>query len=191
MNQPFIYTYLLFFGFPSHFPCNFFIVSVVLMICCCCLVASLILLWPYRRYAAHQAPLSMGFPRQKFWSRLPFPSPRVLSHPGIEPWSPASAGGFFTAGPPGKHIIIIERLLYAKGIIYNSPFILSITQWDGLCYYPQFTDGDTEAQTREWFVQALLGTVLGFELTPSHLQPAGSSALGELQWCYLSHLVSF
>ena len=38
---------------------------------------------------ACQAPLSMGFPRQEYWSRLPFPSPRDLSDPGIEPGSPA------------------------------------------------------------------------------------------------------
>ena len=42
------------------------------------------------------APLSMGFPRQEYWSGLPFPSPGHLPDPGIEPVSPALAGGFFT-----------------------------------------------------------------------------------------------
>ena len=51
---------------------------------------------------AHQAPLLMGFPRQEYWSGLPFPSPRDLPDPGIEPASPALAGGFFTTEPPGK-----------------------------------------------------------------------------------------
>ena len=37
---------------------------------------------------AHQAPLSMGFSRQEYWSGLPFPSPGDLPNPGIEPWSP-------------------------------------------------------------------------------------------------------
>ena len=36
-----------------------------------------------------QAPPSMGFSRQKYWSRLPFPSPGDLPDPGIEPNSPA------------------------------------------------------------------------------------------------------
>ena len=45
---------------------------------------------------ALQAPLSMGFPRQEYWSGLLFPSPRDLSYPGIEPESPVLAGGFFT-----------------------------------------------------------------------------------------------
>ena len=46
---------------------------------------------------AHQAPLSIGFPRQEYWSGLPFPSPGDLPNPKIEPvslMSPALAGGF-------------------------------------------------------------------------------------------------
>ena len=39
--------------------------------------------------AACQAPLSMGFSRQEYWSGLPFPSPRDLPDPEIEPGSPA------------------------------------------------------------------------------------------------------
>ena len=39
--------------------------------------------------AAHQAPLSMRFSRQGYWSGLPFPPPGDLPNPGIEPWSPA------------------------------------------------------------------------------------------------------
>ena len=38
---------------------------------------------------AHQAPLSMGFSRQEYWSGLPFPSPEGLPDPGIEPRSSA------------------------------------------------------------------------------------------------------
>ena len=39
---------------------------------------------------AHQAPLSMGFPRQAYWSGLPFPPPRDVPNPGIKPTSPVS-----------------------------------------------------------------------------------------------------
>ena len=46
--------------------------------------------------AAHQASLSMGFSRQEYWSGLLCPPPRDLLNPGIEPMSPALAGGFFT-----------------------------------------------------------------------------------------------
>ena len=41
------------------------------------------------------APLSMGFPRREYWSRLPFPSPGDLPHPGIEPVSPELWGRLF------------------------------------------------------------------------------------------------
>ena len=54
---------------------------------------------------AHQAPLFMGFPRQEYWSGLPFPSAGDLPNPGIEPESPALAGRFFTTEPPGKPYI--------------------------------------------------------------------------------------
>ena len=42
---------------------------------------------------SHQAPLSMGFPRQEYQSRLPFPSPGDLPNPRIEPMSPALQAG--------------------------------------------------------------------------------------------------
>ena len=51
---------------------------------------------------AHQAPMFMGFSRQEYWSGLPFPPPEDLLEPGIEPESPAWAGGFFTTEPPEK-----------------------------------------------------------------------------------------
>ena len=44
--------------------------------------------------AARLAPGSMGFSRQEYWSGLPFPPPGDLPDPGIEPVSPALAGGF-------------------------------------------------------------------------------------------------
>ena len=54
---------------------------------------------------ARQAPLSMGFSRQEYWSGLPFPPPGDLPEPGIKPASPKSpalAGGFFTTGATWK-----------------------------------------------------------------------------------------
>ena len=54
---------------------------------------------------ACQVSLSMGFPRQEYWSGLSFPSPGDLPNPGTETaslMSPALAGGSFTTAPPGK-----------------------------------------------------------------------------------------
>ena len=52
--------------------------------------------------AAHQAPLSMGFPRQEYWSGLTFSSPGNLPNPGIKPRSPALQEDSLPSGPSGK-----------------------------------------------------------------------------------------
>jgi len=49
----------------------------------------------------------MGFSRQEYWSGLPFPSPGDLPESGIEPVSPALAGGFFTTELPGKSFLVL------------------------------------------------------------------------------------
>ena len=51
---------------------------------------------------AHEAPLSMGFSRQEYWSGLPFPSPGDLPNPGIKARSPALQADALTSEPPGK-----------------------------------------------------------------------------------------
>ena len=51
---------------------------------------------------AHQAPLSMGFFRQEYWSGLPFPSPGDLPNPQIERGSPALWADSSPSEPPGK-----------------------------------------------------------------------------------------
>ena len=59
---------------------------------------------------AHQAPLSMGFSSQGYWSGLPCPPPGALPDPEIEPGSlasPASAGGFFTTSATWDCVIVL------------------------------------------------------------------------------------
>ena len=63
--------------------------------------------WPFATpwAAACQAPLSMEFSRQEYWSGLPFPSPGDLPNQGIKPMASASsalAGRFFSTEPPGN-----------------------------------------------------------------------------------------
>jgi len=48
----------------------------------------------------HEAPLSMAFPRQEYWSGLPFPCPGDLHHPRIEPRSPALQVDSLLSEPP-------------------------------------------------------------------------------------------
>ena len=52
---------------------------------------------------ACQAPLSMGFPRQEYWSGVPFPSPGDLPNPGIEPTSSALQADSLQSEPPGSY----------------------------------------------------------------------------------------
>ena len=65
---------------------------------------------------AHQAPLSMEFSRQEYWSGLPCPSPGDLPHPGIEPRSAASQadsyrlshqGSPLELSPPGDLVTLL------------------------------------------------------------------------------------
>ena len=51
---------------------------------------------------AHQAPLSMGFSRQEYWSGMTFPTPGDLPGPGMEPGSPASQAESLLTEPTGK-----------------------------------------------------------------------------------------
>ena len=72
-------------------------INITLQInCCCCSVAQLCQLSVTPLTVAHQAPLFMAFPRQEYWSGLPFPSLGDVPDPGIKPMSPESlalAGG--------------------------------------------------------------------------------------------------
>ena len=71
---------------------------------------------------AHQAPPSMGFYRQKYWSGLPFPSPGDLPDPGIKPRSPALQADALWSEPPGKsHIYLISREALNPFMVTSDP----------------------------------------------------------------------
>ena len=57
---------------------------------------------------AHQAPLSMGFPRQEYWRS---PSPGGLPDLGVKPKSSPSAGGFITIEPPGRPLSFCKQYI--------------------------------------------------------------------------------
>ena len=58
---------------------------------------------------AHQAPLSTGFPRQEYWSGLPFPSPEDLPNPGLEPGSSALQADSLPCPLPSSIIMYIQH----------------------------------------------------------------------------------
>ena len=68
----------------------------------------------------HQAPLSMEFSRQGYWSGLSFPTLGDLPNPGTEPCFPAFAGGLFTTELPGKPLTF-----YTSAIIQVTELIQS------------------------------------------------------------------
>ena len=64
---------------------------------------------------AHQAPLSMEFSRQEYWSKLPFPTPGDLPILGIEPTSlasPSLAGGFFITRATWEALLRLEENIF-------------------------------------------------------------------------------
>ena len=92
---------------------------------------------------AHQAPPSMGFSRQEYWSGLPLPSPGDLPHPGIEPRSPTLQADALTSEPPGKPLGVTgsgykflegERCLFSYSLILQKD-ILGILGICSLTWY--------------------------------------------------------
>ena len=58
---------------------------------------------------AHQAPLSMKFSRQEYWSGLPVPSPGDLPNPRIEPGFPTLQADSLPSEPPGKSVVSMNK----------------------------------------------------------------------------------
>ena len=83
--------------------CIWFLLKSIYRVCAQSI--SPVQLYATPRTVASQAPLSMGFPKQEYWSGLPFPTLEDLLDTGIKPTSPALAGGFFTTEPPGKPLL--------------------------------------------------------------------------------------
>ena len=98
-------------------------VIVVQLLCCFQLFTT-----PWT--VAHQAPLSMGFSRQKYWSGLTFPSSGESSLTNDQIVSVALAGGFFTTESPGKTGISIKKNP-TDDVQETSRFSNAFTCWDG------------------------------------------------------------
>ena len=92
---------------------------------------------------AHQAPLSMGFPRPEYWSAFSFPTPGDLSNPEIEPRSlasPALAGGCLTTASPGNNYFLkklswTRRMSHISVSCRSQRSIYLNTQWAGNCVW--------------------------------------------------------
>ena len=84
---------------------------------------------------AYQAPLFMEFSRQKYRSELPFLSPDYLPDSGMQPASPALAGGFFTIEPTGKSTWKLGEFSYSKftdeWVVIDTVDLYSIPEQEG------------------------------------------------------------
>ena len=101
---------------------------------------------------AHQTLLIMGFPRQEYWSGLPFPSPGDLPDPGIKPTSPALTGRFFTTEPPGKPVymaIINARCPWSVQSTLSLTTITKSLTWDKIVLEIMCSDSCPEHKV--WF----------------------------------------
>ena len=87
-----------FFKHSAYFPSETFLIFSVLLKTFSVIIQLFAIPWT----VTHQAPLSIGFPKQEYWSGLPFPSPRDLSNPGIKSRSPALQANSSPSELPGK-----------------------------------------------------------------------------------------
>ena len=89
---------------------------------------------------ADQAPLSMGFSRQEYWSGLPFSPPGDLPDPGIEPWSPALWADALPSKPPGKPQYVKKNVPYPLPRLSWILLLLSSSWWSSLYQPLQLSD---------------------------------------------------
>ena len=96
---------------------------------------------------AYQAPPSMGFSRQEYWSGLPLPSPGDLPDPRIKPRSPTFQADALTSEPPGKP----EILLLIKGAREQTRWALR-PLWTLGCIIQAERDGPVELSRHIFYV---------------------------------------
>ena len=99
---------------------------------------------------AYQAPLSMGFSRQGYWSRLPFPSLGDLPNPGIEPRSPSMQADTLPSEPPQEQACIKSKLSNIfwkaeKCLYYSDPGMILL--W---LYSKAVIKGAHQASWEQW-----------------------------------------
>ena len=94
--------------------CIFHVSCINLCVCVCTLSHVLLFAAPWT--IAWQAPLSMEFPKQEYWSGLPFPPPGNLPDPGIKPMSPALAGRSLPLNHQGSPLLIYITSKYDSKI---------------------------------------------------------------------------
>ena len=82
--------------------------STLAMLTCAIVLSHSVMSDTFQPHGLYQVPLSMGFSRQEYWSRLPCPSPGDLPNPGIELSSPTLQVDSLPSKPPGKPMLTYQ-----------------------------------------------------------------------------------
>ena len=135
-----------------------------------CLVAKSrpVLLWPPWT-AALQAPLSIGFPRQEYWSELPFPPPGALPHPGIKPELPALAGRFFTTEPLRYLSVQFSSVQFSRSVVSDSLRLHESQHARPPCPSPSPGVHSDSRPSSPWCHPAISSSVVPFSSCPQSL----------------------
>ena len=128
------------------------------------LAQSCLTLWLWT--AAHQAPVSMGFSRQEYWSGLPFTSPGDLHNPGIELKSPA-----LQADSLPTELWAKSQMLWEVTNQCREPLAMGV--WWSWCL---------------WGLQLSCLSASSPPASPVLIEPVGNSMLPGSQSCTSSHL---
>ena len=119
--------------------------------------------------AVHQTPLSVGFSRQEYWSKLPFSSPGDLPDPGIEPGASALQTDSLPSELPGKPILQCQIFLHIK------PRIDALFLWVKLLLHLNFDDSGFHHIRQDHGALEYFGSPRASSLIHKHAQPSGAA----------------
>jgi len=151
----------------------------------CCVMLSCSVVSDSLLTVARQAPLSMGFSRQEYWSGFPFPSPGDLPNSGIERRCPTLQVDSLTSEPPGKPKNT-GSLSLLQGIFLIQESNQGLLHCRRILYQRSYKENPMNIQ--DWFPLGLTGLIslLSKGLSPLHNFLSTFSILVVRVWVYLS-----
>ena len=143
------------------------------LLCVCSVAQSCLFATPWT--VAHQGPKSMGLSRQEYWSRLPFPSSGEFTNPGIEPPSPALAGGFFITETSGFYSV-----QFSRSVASDSLWPHESQHARPPCPSPTPRVYSNSCPSSRWCHPAISSSVIPFSSCPQSLPASESFPMSQL-----------
>ena len=136
-------------------------------------------------FRACQAPLSIEFSNQEYWSGLSFPPPGDVPDSGIKPMSlslPALAGGFFTTVPPGKpkECIQFSSVQFSRSVVSSSLWPHESQHTRPPCPSPTPGVHSDERPLSQWCHPVISSSVVPFSSCPQSLPTSESFPMSQL-----------